>query len=82
MATDKAKKLATKISPNDKIMVLLKNALEYNAGIVSVATIFVGNCDDPKNQKRFIREYKHATDKYITQQQVLIDELEKELLAP
>ncbi len=47
-----------------QIAALMKLALEFNAGILALCTVYYGNMDTPKNQKRFISEYKKMNKEY------------------
>lgn len=61
----------------DLILVLLKNTLEYNAGVTALATAFVGNLTTPRMHKEFVTEYKRMTKVYEKRQVLIMEDLAK-----
>jgi hypothetical protein len=59
------------------IMLMLKNTLEFNASVVALSTLYVGNMDKSKNQEKFLREYKKLTDNYSQLQDSLTNDIKK-----
>ena len=50
---------------DDQISLLLISALEYNASIVSLASIYYGNCrNNPKLAKKASKEFQQIMDHY------------------
>jgi hypothetical protein len=51
---------------NQQIAVVMKLALEFNAALIGLCTMYYGNMDNGKNQRKFLREYQRLVKKYET----------------
>ncbi len=57
------------------VTLILKNALEFNAGITALASMYVGNCTSEKVATRFSLDYRKVAKDYEDRQKRLLDEL-------
>ena len=71
--------MSTTPSIDSQIILMLKNALEFNAGIVSIAAVSAGNLETRKQRQQFVREYDRLAKDYSKKQQLILDEVIKSI---
>lgn len=69
--------MSTSPTKSDLVLLMLKNTLEYNAGITAIAMIYMMSIDSEKYRTRFINEYKRYTKQYMKKQDKIVEDLTK-----
>ncbi len=64
---------------NEALVAITKLALEYNAGLIAICTVYMGNMDTPRNQDKFLKEYKKFVKQYESDLAEVFKNLEKEI---
>lgn len=60
------------------VMLMMKNALEYNAGVVALCTNFYGNVDSKRNAKKLSDGLLRISKVYREQIEKIIGSLERQ----